>query len=68
MLGYVVLLFSLPNYAASIGLTAQQGSVVGAMMNLGQGVFVVSQILVLTDSDRYGATFCGIFQRCSRST
>jgi MFS family permease len=38
MLGYVVLLFSLPNYAASIGLTSQQGSIVGAMLNLGQGI------------------------------
>ena len=38
MLGYVVLLFSMPNYAKSIGLTAQQGSVVGAMLNLGQGI------------------------------
>jgi hypothetical protein len=25
MLGYIVLLFSLPNYARSVGLTAQQG-------------------------------------------
>ena len=40
MLGYVVLLFSMPNYAKSIGLTAQQGSVVGAMLNLGQGTYV----------------------------
>jgi len=38
LLGYVVLLFSLPNYATSIGLTAQQGSVIGALLNLGQGV------------------------------
>lgn len=38
MLGYIVLLFSLPNYARSIGLTAQQGSVVGAVLNLGQGI------------------------------
>ncbi|EON61389.1 hypothetical protein W97_00603 [Coniosporium apollinis CBS 100218] len=36
MLGYIVLLFSLPNYADSVGLTAQQGSVVGAILNLGQ--------------------------------
>ncbi|KAJ9647823.1 hypothetical protein H2199_001598 [Coniosporium tulheliwenetii] len=36
MLGYIVLLFSLPNYADSVGLTAQQGSVVGAVLNLGQ--------------------------------
>ena len=38
MLGYIALLFSLPNYALSIGLTAQQGSVVGALLNLGQGI------------------------------
>lgn len=38
MLGYIVLLFSLPNYAASIGLTVQQGSVVGALLNLGQAL------------------------------
>jgi cyanate permease len=37
MLAYVVLLFSLPNYARSIGLTASQGSVIGALLNLGQG-------------------------------
>ena len=38
MLGYVVLLFSLPNYARTIGLTAQQGSIVGAILNLGQAL------------------------------
>ncbi|MCJ1394039.1 Tubulin beta chain (Beta tubulin) [Xylographa bjoerkii] len=38
MLGYVVLLFSLPNYALSVGLTAQQGSIIGALLNLGQGI------------------------------
>lgn len=38
MLGYVVLLFSLPNYALSVGLTAHQGSVIGALLNLGQGL------------------------------
>jgi MFS family permease len=37
MLGYIVLLFSLPNYARSVGLSAHQGSVVGAVLNLGQG-------------------------------
>ncbi|OAK98717.1 MFS general substrate transporter [Phaeosphaeriaceae sp. SRC1lsM3a] len=38
MLGYVVLLFSLPNYAKTIGLTAQQGSIIGALLNLGQAL------------------------------
>ena len=37
-LGYIVLLYSLPNYATSIGLTTSQGSVVGAMLNLGLGI------------------------------
>lgn len=38
MLGYIVLLFSLPNYANYIGLTPKQASVIGAVMNLGQGI------------------------------
>lgn len=39
MLGYIVLLFSIPSYARSVGLTASQGSVIGALLNLGQGKF-----------------------------
>ncbi|KFZ17107.1 hypothetical protein V501_01898 [Pseudogymnoascus sp. VKM F-4519 (FW-2642)] len=38
IIGYVNLLFSLPNYAISIGLSAQQASIVGALLNLGQGI------------------------------
>lgn len=38
MLGYIVLLFSLPNYAESIGLSPSQASIVGAILNLGQGI------------------------------
>jgi len=38
MLGYIVLLFSLPNYANSVGLTSKQGAIVGALLNLGQGL------------------------------
>jgi MFS family permease len=38
MLGYIVLLFSLPSYARTIGLTAQQGSIIGAVFNLGQAL------------------------------
>ena len=38
MLGYVVLLFSLPNYAVSIGLSPSQGALIGALLNLGQGL------------------------------
>lgn len=38
MLGYVVLLFSLPSFARTIGLTAGQGSVISALLNLGQGL------------------------------
>ncbi|GIZ44841.1 hypothetical protein CKM354_000802700 [Cercospora kikuchii] len=36
-LGFVVLLYSLPNYAQTVGLSSQQGAVVGAMLSLGLG-------------------------------
>ena len=66
MLGYIALLFSLPNYAISIGLSASQGSIVGALLNLGQGI---GRPLVGIFSDRAGRiniatglTFlCGLF-------
>lgn len=38
MLAYIVLLFSLPSYANSVGMTAQQGSIIGAVLNLGQAL------------------------------
>ena len=38
ILGYVVLLFSLPSYVVSVGLDQQQGAVIGALLNLGQGL------------------------------
>ncbi|KAF2661419.1 MFS general substrate transporter [Lophiostoma macrostomum CBS 122681] len=38
MLGYIVLLFSLPNYARTVGMSASQGSIIGAVLNLGQGL------------------------------
>ena len=38
MMGYIVLLFSLPNYATSVGLSAKQGSIIAAVLNLGQGL------------------------------
>ncbi|KAN0095783.1 major facilitator superfamily transporter [Hyaloscypha variabilis] len=37
-LGYVTLLFSLPNWSTTIGLTASEGSIVGAMACLGQAI------------------------------
>lgn len=38
IIGFAILLFSLDDDARSIGLTAQQGSVVTALLNLGQAV------------------------------
>jgi len=38
MLGYVVLIFSLANYANAIKLSASQASIVSALLNLGQGL------------------------------
>lgn len=66
MMGYIVLLFSLPNYATSIGLSARQGSIIGALLNLGQGL---GRPLVGIFSDKAGrinlaglCTFiCGLF-------
>lgn len=36
MLGYVVLIFTLPDYAQAAGLSSHQGSIASAMLNLGQ--------------------------------
>ncbi len=66
MMGYITLLFSLPNYATSIGLSSHQGSIVGAVLNLGQGL---GRPLVGIFSDKTGriniagfCTFiCGLF-------
>ena len=63
--GYIALLYSLPDYATSIGLSAQQGSVVGAMLNLGLGI---GRPLVGYFSDTLGriniallmTAFCGL--------
>lgn len=65
-LGYVVLLYSLPHYATTIGLSQSQGSIVGAILNVGLGG---GRPLVGYLSDRWGrlnvACFmtasCGIF-------
>ncbi|EDN10333.1 conserved hypothetical protein [Histoplasma mississippiense (nom. inval.)] len=50
LLGYVVILFSLPNFALSIGLTAHQGSIVGAVLNLGQGPWSPNSVWTPTQS------------------
>lgn len=64
-LGYVALLYSLPTYASSIGLNAHQGSVTGAILNLG---LAVGRPLVGYTSDKFGritvptflTAFCGL--------
>ena len=65
MLGYIVLLFSLPNYARSIGLSAQQGSVIGALLNLGQGKFSAAGETMdsyANSISRHRETLCWLFQ------
>lgn len=49
--GYVALMYSLPDYASSIGLTAHQGSITGAILNLG---LAVGRPLVGYGSDKLG--------------
>lgn len=51
MLGYTILLFSLPAYARAIGLSAKQGSILGAILNLGQ---MVGRPFIGLSSDRWG--------------
>ncbi|OAA47867.1 Major facilitator superfamily domain, general substrate transporter [Metarhizium rileyi] len=51
MLGYVVLIFSLANYANQIGLGSSQAALISAFFNLGQGV---GRPLVGYFSDRTG--------------
>ncbi|RAK96974.1 MFS general substrate transporter [Aspergillus ibericus CBS 121593] len=50
-LGYIALIYSLPNYASSIGLTLQEGSVAGALLNLG---LALGRPLIGYISDAYG--------------
>ncbi|KAF1357045.1 major facilitator superfamily domain-containing protein [Delphinella strobiligena] len=38
MLGYIVLLFSLASYARALGLSANKGATIAALMNLGQAL------------------------------
>lgn len=66
LLGYVVLLFSVASYAVSIGLSAQQGTIVSALLNLGQ---MLGRPFVGLSSDRFGrinlaaslSVVCGLF-------
>lgn len=51
MLGYVVLLYSLPNFATSIGLSSSQGATVNAMLNLGTAI---GRPTIGFASDRFG--------------
>ncbi|KAL4874336.1 major facilitator superfamily domain-containing protein [Aspergillus karnatakaensis] len=66
MLGYVAILFSIANFALSVGLSAHQSSIISALLNLGQGL---GRPFVGMFSDKLGrinvATFltmlCGVF-------
>jgi MFS family permease len=51
MLGYMTLLFSLANFARSIGLSEQQASTVNALLNLGTAI---GRPLTGLASDRFG--------------
>ena len=66
MLGYIALVFSVANFALSVGLSSHQGSIASALLNLGQGL---GRPFVGVASDRLGRiniatlfTFlCGLF-------
>lgn len=61
-LGYIVLLFSLPHYAITIGLSQSQGAVVGALLNVGLGA---GRPLVGYLSDRWGRINMAAFMTAS---
>lgn len=64
-LGYIVLYYSLPNYAASIGLSPRQGALAGALLNLG---LAIGRPIIGYYSDQIGCInmamlmtgFCGV--------
>jgi MFS family permease len=51
MLGYIAVLFSLANFSLSVGLSADQGNIVSALLNLGQAL---GRPFVGMASDRFG--------------
>ncbi|KPI37866.1 putative transporter MCH2 [Cyphellophora attinorum] len=51
MLGYVVIVFSIPAYARSIGLSESQGYILNAIVSLGQ---MLGRPIIGLTSDRYG--------------
>jgi MFS family permease len=51
MLGYTIVVFSVPAYAKSIGLSSSQGYILNAILNVGQ---MVGRPLIGLTSDRYG--------------
>ena len=51
MLGYTSVIFSIAAYAVSIGLSAKQGALVSAILNLGQAI---GRPVIGLSSDRYG--------------
>ena len=68
-LGYTMILFSLPDNTAKLGLTVRQGAITGALANLGMGI---GRPIVGFFSDRFGrlnmvagATFlCSLYCLC----
>lgn len=65
MLGYIVLLYSLPDFASSVGLTQSQAASIAAYLNLGTAI---GRPLIGFASDRFGrievagllTLFCGV--------
>ena len=64
-LGYIVLYYSMPSYAASIGLNAQQGSVAGTMISVGLAIGrpvmgFYSDAFGRINMAAFGTAFCGL--------
>lgn len=64
-LGYIALYYSMPSYAASIGLSAKQGSIAGTMVSVGLAIGrpvmgYYSDALGRINMAAFGTGFCGL--------
>ena len=69
VMGYTIILFSIPDNARRLGLTSQQASVAGAIVNAGMMVgrpFVgyYSDTLGRTNIITFATALCGLFCLC----
>lgn len=66
LLGYIILLFSLPSFGRALGLTSMQAAILAALFNLGQAVGrsvlgLISDRLGRIDTSMYATALAAVF-------